>query len=42
LHKQEKYDSKVFNPPSIVKQVKDKGLYFNDPVNLVNQSMAEK
>lgn len=36
MQKQDKFGSKVFNPPSIIDQMKDKGLFFNNPVAAVN------
>lgn len=32
VQKVERYDSKVFNPPSIVFQLKQRGLYQNDAI----------
>lgn len=32
MHKSEKFGSKIFNPPSIVEQMKDRGLYQNNPI----------
>ena len=42
VQKVERYDSKVFNPPSIVFQLKQRGLYQNDAVQKVSQSINDK
>lgn len=36
VQKVERYDSKVFNPPSIVFQLKQRGLYQNDAIQKVS------
>lgn len=35
LQKSQKFGSKVFNPSSIISQMKERGLYGNDPVGYV-------
>jgi hypothetical protein len=40
MKKSEKYDSMIFNPPSIADQMKQKSLFSNNPVEQVNKSQA--
>jgi hypothetical protein len=40
MQRSEKFDSKVFNPPSIVQQLKQRSMYQNDPTKLVSQSVS--
>ena len=40
MKKSEKYDSMIFNPPSIADQMKQKSLFSNNPVEQVNKAQA--